>query len=92
MACVVSPVLRHLTLIRYAGNTPVQYELRPDKGKLAKVARDVVKGAVYLGELAGKSVSTFLGYPDGADVLSSSPRTEVEIPSGDRQNDCAGSV
>jgi len=59
----------------YAGNSPVQYEAKPDKGKLVKIVRDVARGASYLGDLAGKSVSTLLGYPQ-QDIVDS-PQTDT---------------
>eukprot|EP00727_Mastigamoeba_balamuthi_P012994 m51a1_g8317 hypothetical protein (855) ;mRNA; r:113413-116592 len=46
--------------LAYAGRDPVgpPGTARPERGALARIATDVLKGAAYLGEVAGKSVTS----------------------------------
>eukprot|EP01107_Rhizomastix_libera_P008385 TRINITY_DN2356_c0_g1_i1.p1 TRINITY_DN2356_c0_g1~~TRINITY_DN2356_c0_g1_i1.p1 ORF type:complete len:631 (+),score=159.49 TRINITY_DN2356_c0_g1_i1:45-1895(+) len=48
--------------IAYAGNTKIESVAKPEKGALVKIARDVVKGAYFIGDLASQSASSVMNY------------------------------
>ncbi|KAH3744583.1 hypothetical protein Pelo_14036 [Pelomyxa schiedti] len=75
--------------LAFAGNSPVQYEVKPDKGTLVRVAREVVRGASFLGDLAGKSASSLLGYTPTENTDSIQSFVEVAASTA---NEHAGSV
>ncbi|KAH3761230.1 Autophagy 18 F [Pelomyxa schiedti] len=79
--------------LAYAGNKAIENEEPPMEDKIGKIARDVVKGAYFIGDLAGKSVYSILGYssetpeePQGSTAV----QTSAGVATAEQQDNSAG--